>query len=102
LALIRRSTSAAEIELYGRGEKIVPPGLDCLCCYLPICDKKPHCQALIEQTKKNRVMPRVECILIEKPSVNGPYGAKGVGEPPCIQPPAAIVLIVRGVSVGVC
>jgi heptosyltransferase-2 len=40
-------TSAAEIELYGRGEKIVPPGLDCLCCYLPICDKKPHCQALI-------------------------------------------------------
>ncbi len=35
-------------------------------------------------------MPRVECILIEKPSVNGPYGAKGVGEPPCIQPPAAI------------
>jgi len=35
-------------------------------------------------------MPRVESILIEKPSVNGPYGAKGVGEPPCIQPPAAI------------
>ncbi|HLQ37692.1 MAG TPA: glycosyltransferase family 9 protein, partial [Planctomycetota bacterium] len=41
-------TSAAEIELYGRGTKIVPPGLDCLCCYLPICDKVPHCQALIE------------------------------------------------------
>jgi heptosyltransferase-2 len=41
-------TSAAEIELYGRGEKITPPGLDCLCCYLPICDVKPHCQALIQ------------------------------------------------------
>lgn len=41
-------TSAAEIELYGRGEKIVPQGLDCLCCYLPICDVKPHCQALIQ------------------------------------------------------
>jgi heptosyltransferase-2 len=41
-------TSAAEIELYGRGEKITPPGLPCLCCYLPICDVKPHCQALIE------------------------------------------------------
>lgn len=41
-------TSAAEIELYGRGEKIVPPGLDCLCCYLPICDVAPHCQARIE------------------------------------------------------
>ena len=35
-------------------------------------------------------MPRIESILVEKPSVNGPYGAKGVGEPPCIQPPAAI------------
>jgi heptosyltransferase-2 len=41
-------TSAAEIELYGRGTKIVPPDLDCLCCYLPRCDKVPHCQALIE------------------------------------------------------
>lgn len=40
-------TSAAEIELYGRGEKLVPAGLDCLCCYLPRCDRVPHCQALI-------------------------------------------------------
>jgi ADP-heptose:LPS heptosyltransferase len=38
-------TSAAEIELYGRGTKLVPPGFDCLCCYLPRCDKVPHCQA---------------------------------------------------------
>jgi len=41
-------TSAPEIELYGRGTKIVPEGLDCLCCYLPRCDRVPHCQALIE------------------------------------------------------
>jgi heptosyltransferase-2 len=41
-------TSAAEIELYGRGTKIVPPGLECLVCYLPRCDRVPHCQALIE------------------------------------------------------
>lgn len=41
-------TSSHEIELYGRGTKVVPPGLDCLCCYLPRCDKVPHCQALIE------------------------------------------------------
>ena len=40
-------TSAAEIELYGRGEKILPPDLDCLGCYLPICDVTPHCQARI-------------------------------------------------------
>lgn len=41
-------TSAAEIELYGRGSKLVPAGLDCLCCYLPRCDRVPHCQALIQ------------------------------------------------------
>lgn len=40
-------TSVAEIELFGRGVKITPPDLDCLCCYLPRCDKVPHCQALI-------------------------------------------------------
>lgn len=40
-------TSSAEIELYGRGEKIAPEQLDCLCCYLPVCDVRPHCQALI-------------------------------------------------------
>ena len=40
-------TSSAEIELYGRGEKVVPPGLECLCCYLPRCDKQPYCQELI-------------------------------------------------------
>lgn len=39
-------TSSAEVELYGLGEKIVP-ALDCLCCYLPVCDVDPHCQALI-------------------------------------------------------
>jgi heptosyltransferase-2 len=39
-------TSSHEIELYGRGTKLVPD-MDCLCCYLPRCDKVPHCQALI-------------------------------------------------------
>lgn len=43
-------TSAAEIELYGRGTKIVPKDLECLCCYLPRCDRVPHCQALIDPT----------------------------------------------------
>lgn len=40
-------TSAHEIELYGRGEKLQPAGLDCLVCYLPDCDVTPHCQARI-------------------------------------------------------
>jgi CO/xanthine dehydrogenase Mo-binding subunit len=35
-------------------------------------------------------VPRVQSILVESPSADGPYGAKGVGEPPCIEPPAAI------------
>ncbi len=40
-------TSLPEIETYGIGEKIAPD-MDCLCCYLPICDRKPYCQELIE------------------------------------------------------
>ncbi|MCC7346512.1 MAG: xanthine dehydrogenase family protein molybdopterin-binding subunit, partial [Variibacter sp.] len=35
-------------------------------------------------------VPPIESILIEHPSAAGPYGAKGVGEPPCIEPPATI------------
>ena len=35
-------------------------------------------------------VPRVESILVEHPSQVGPYGAKGVGEPPNMEPPAAV------------
>jgi CO/xanthine dehydrogenase Mo-binding subunit len=35
-------------------------------------------------------MPRVETILVQHPSLVGPYGAKGVGEPPNVEPPAAV------------
>lgn len=35
-------------------------------------------------------VPVVESILVECASEAGPYGAKGVGEPPCIAPPATI------------
>ena len=35
-------------------------------------------------------MPRVESILVQHPSQVGPYGAKGVGEPPNMEPPAAV------------
>lgn len=34
--------------------------------------------------------PEIRCILVESPSAAGPYGVKGIGEPPCICPPAAI------------
>jgi ADP-heptose:LPS heptosyltransferase len=39
-------TSAAEIELYGLGEKIVPD-LDCLVCYKERCGLSPNCMDLI-------------------------------------------------------
>jgi CO/xanthine dehydrogenase Mo-binding subunit len=35
-------------------------------------------------------VPPIESILVECPSKEGPHGAKGVGEPPCIAPPATI------------
>jgi len=35
-------TSSSEIDLFGRGEKIVPK-IPCLCCYKNICKKKPNC-----------------------------------------------------------
>jgi heptosyltransferase-2 len=56
-------TSAAEIELYGAGEKIQPPGLDCLVCYLSRCDKSPYCQELIDP---ERVASAVEAQLARR------------------------------------
>jgi CO/xanthine dehydrogenase Mo-binding subunit len=35
-------------------------------------------------------VPRIESILVQHPSLVGPFGAKGVGEPPNIEPPAAV------------
>jgi CO/xanthine dehydrogenase Mo-binding subunit len=35
-------------------------------------------------------VPPIESILVQQPSAVGPYGAKGVGEPPNIEPPAAV------------
>jgi len=35
-------------------------------------------------------VPRVESILVQHPTLVGPFGAKGVGEPPNIEPPATI------------
>ena len=52
LALGRRTivlfgpTSAAEIEMYGLGEKVLPP-MDCLACYKNACDFVPNCMDLI-------------------------------------------------------
>ena len=39
-------TSPYEIELYGRGERVIAP-VDCICCYRENCDRKPSCMDLI-------------------------------------------------------
>ena len=39
-------TSAAEIDLYGMGEKITAE-MDCLCCYRQVCDRSPNCMESI-------------------------------------------------------
>ena len=44
--LLLGPTSASELELYGRGEKIVAP-IGCVSCYLPDCDIDPDCMQLI-------------------------------------------------------
>jgi CO/xanthine dehydrogenase Mo-binding subunit len=35
-------------------------------------------------------VPEIETIIVQHPTAHGPAGAKGVGEPPCIEPPATI------------
>jgi heptosyltransferase-2 len=39
-------TSAAEIDMYGLGEKVIPD-MNCLACYKPTCDFVPNCMDLI-------------------------------------------------------
>ena len=39
-------TSAAEIDVYGRGVKIAPDA-DCVCCYLRTCNRTPSCMDMI-------------------------------------------------------
>ena len=45
-------------------------------------------------------LPMIETVLVEKPAVEGPFGAKGVGEPPCVPVPAAIAAAIHN-AVGV-
>ncbi|HRY29937.1 MAG TPA: glycosyltransferase family 9 protein [Elusimicrobiota bacterium] len=52
-------TSSAEIELYGRGEKL-HRDWDCLPCYLPRCTRSPHCmEALSPKTIADAVRRQI-------------------------------------------
>jgi ADP-heptose:LPS heptosyltransferase len=50
-------TSAAEIELYGLGEKVVPK-MECLSCYKTSCDFVPNCMDLISTDMVERAVER--------------------------------------------
>jgi ADP-heptose:LPS heptosyltransferase len=50
-------TSAAEIELYGLGEKVVPD-MACLSCYKTSCDFVPNCMDLISADQVERSVRR--------------------------------------------
>jgi heptosyltransferase-2 len=50
-------TSAAEIDLYGLGEKVVP-NMTCLSCYKTSCDFVPNCMDLISPDMVERAVVR--------------------------------------------
>lgn len=55
-------TSAAELEMYGRGIKVATPK-SCACCYLQVCGKKPNCMEMI---KPESVLKAVNTLLSRK------------------------------------
>jgi ADP-heptose:LPS heptosyltransferase len=55
-------TSAAEIELYGLGEKVVPD-MTCLSCYKTSCDFAPNCMDLISTNMVENAVLRQLAVL---------------------------------------
>jgi ADP-heptose:LPS heptosyltransferase len=71
-------TSAAEIELYGLGEKVVPD-MTCLSCYKTSCDFVPNCMDLISTGMVEDAVVRQ--LAIARPSSQvAPF--EGSGAPP--------------------
>jgi ADP-heptose:LPS heptosyltransferase len=74
LALGRRTivlfgpTSAAEIEMYGLGEKITPR-MDCLSCYKSTCDFVPNCMDLISTDMVESAVQRQLSMLSNRPGL---------------------------------
>jgi CO/xanthine dehydrogenase Mo-binding subunit len=44
------------------------------------------------------MIPNIDVVLVEVASDAGPYGAKGVGEPPAIPGPAAVANAIKDVT----
>lgn len=47
---------------------------------------------------KSTQLPELQAVLVEVPSANGPYGAKGVGEPPVVPGAAALANAVKAAT----
>ena len=61
---------AAEIELYGRGEKLIPEGLECSPCWKKVCPFNLECIDMIDLNKiialtRNFKKPEFEKINID-------------------------------------
>ncbi|HWV24141.1 MAG TPA: xanthine dehydrogenase family protein molybdopterin-binding subunit [Thermomicrobiales bacterium] len=64
-------------------------------------DGQPLASSLMDYTlPRARMAPPIETVLVEVPSEDGPFGAKGVGEPPAIPGAAAVANAIRD-AVGV-
>jgi ADP-heptose:LPS heptosyltransferase len=63
-------TSAAEIDLYGLGEKVVPD-MACLSCYKNSCDFAPNCMDLISTDMVERAVLR-QFALVRQLATTGP------------------------------
>src|SRR3989475_5654216 len=74
LALGRRTivlfgpTSAAEIEMYGLGEKVVPR-MGCLACYKATCDFVPNCMELITTDMVEAAVERQLSAITSEPAL---------------------------------
>lgn len=64
-------TSSKEIDLYGRGTKIVP-GMDCTCCYKAECSRHPNCMdRVLSETVFQAVVRELASLAGRRPGERG-------------------------------
>jgi CO/xanthine dehydrogenase Mo-binding subunit len=62
-------------------------------------DGQPKAATLMEYTlPRAHMIPPIEAVLVQVPAEAGPYGAKGVGEPPAIPGAAAVANAIRNAT----
>ncbi|MGI8963031.1 MAG: xanthine dehydrogenase family protein molybdopterin-binding subunit, partial [Thermomicrobiales bacterium] len=62
-------------------------------------DGQPDAANLMDSVlPRSTMIPNIDVILVEVASDDGPYGAKGVGEPPAIPGAAAVANAIRDLT----